>query len=34
MDLDAPALTWMPLSPRRPAVTLIFDLQNLTISRS
>ena len=24
-----PASTWMPLPPRRPTVTLTFDLQNL-----
>jgi len=28
-DLDAPASMWMPSSPRRPAVTLTFDLQNI-----
>jgi len=26
---SAPASTWMPPPPRRPAVTLTFDLQNL-----
>jgi len=28
MDINAPASTWMSLSPRWPAVTLNFDLQN------
>jgi len=30
MDFDIPASTWMHSPPRRPAVTLTFDLQNLT----
>jgi len=28
MDFDTPAMTWMPLPPQRPAMILIFDLQN------
>jgi len=30
MDFDTPASMWIHSSPRWPAVTLIFDLQNLT----
>jgi len=35
MDTDAPVLTWMSSPPRRPAVTLTFDLHisNQVISR-
>jgi len=32
MDFDVTASTWMPSRPRQPAVTLIYDLQNLTRS--